>query len=179
MLSEVVEYLHPSPGDNFIDCTLGGASYALEIAKRILPDGQLLAIDLDELAIKNAQKKIEQEKLNNIILVKDNFGNLENIAKENRLKGGAGFSGIVLDLGLSSAQLDDRERGFSFQFDAPLNMAFGSGENNTEEIVNEWRAKELERILRQYGEEKYAHQIALKISRVRKDQKIKTILRFL
>ena len=164
MLREVVEYLHPSPGDNFIDCTLGGASYALEIAKRILPDGQLLAIDLDELAIKNAQKKIEQEKLNNIILVKDNFGNLENIAKENRLKGGAGFSGIVLDLGLSSAQLDDRERGFSFQFDAPLNMAFGSGvKEETGVIVNRYRAEDLAAILKNYGEERFARSIARQI----------------
>jgi 16S rRNA (cytosine1402-N4)-methyltransferase len=174
MLREVIEALHPEAGDNFIDCTLGGAGYTIELAKRVLPGGKILSIDLDSLAIQNAKDRLEKEKLNNVIIVQDNFRNITKVVQKNWLEGGASFSGIVLDLGLSSAHLDDRKRGFSFQFDTPLKMEFGETEETTEEIVNTWNEKDLFRVIRDYGEEKYAYKIAQAIVNKRKEKEIKT-----
>lgn len=174
MIREVVEALDPKPGDNFIDCTLGGAGYTTELAKRILPNGKVLAIDLDTLAINNAQEKLRSENLDNVIIVQDNFRNIKEVVQKNWLQGGASFSGIVLDLGLSSAHLDDRKRGFSFQFDTPLKMEFGETSETTEEIVNRWSERELYKIIRDYGEEKHAYKIAKAIVDKRRDKKIKT-----
>lgn len=172
MIREVLQALNPKPGDNFIDCTLGGAGYTVELAKRVGPEGKVLSIDLDPMAIENAKKRLKEENLNNVILVRDNFKNIREVVQENWLQGGASFSGVVLDLGLSSAQLDDRSRGFSFQADTPLKMEFGEGVNSTEEIVNEWREKEIEKILREYGEEKHAHSIVNAISEARRKDRI-------
>lgn len=176
MLKEALKYLNPRPGQNFIDCTLGGAGYTIAIAKKVGKDGKVLAIDLDKLAIDNAKKLIKEYKHTNIILANDNFKNLSKIVEKYfGNKESAKFHGIVLDLGLSSAQLQDRDRGFSFQLDAPLNMAFGqtTGET-TERIVNNRRAEELERIFREYGEERFAKKIARKIVEYRKLKSIKT-----
>lgn len=172
MIREVIEALDPQEGENFIDCTLGGAGYTSEIAKRVGPKGKVLATDLDKLAIENAKEKLKKENLNNVILVQDNFKNIGKIVQENWLKGGANFSGIVLDLGLSSAHLDDQSRGFSFRNDTPLKMEFGEGDNSTEEIVNSWSKQELERILREYGEESHARIITMAIVEARKNGKI-------
>ncbi len=174
MLREVLEAMHPEAGDNFIDGTLGGAGYTIELAKRILPEGKVLSIDLDNLAIQNAKNKLKEEELDNLIIVQDNFRNMKEIVQKNWLEGGASFSGIVLDLGLSSAHLDDKERGFSFQFDTPLKMEFGKAEETTEEIVNNWSEKDLSRVIREYGEEKYAYKIAQAIVDKRKEKTIKT-----
>ena len=100
MLSEVLKYLNPQNGGYFIDCTLGGSGYTLAIAKKIAPKGKILSIDLDDLAIKNAKLKIKNAKLDNIILVQDNFKNLSDIVKK-KWKINNKFNGIVLDLGLS------------------------------------------------------------------------------
>lgn len=176
MLKEALEYLNPRQRQNFIDCTLGGAGYAIAIAKQVGKDGKVLAIDLDKLAIDNAKRIIEKYKYKNIILANDNFKNLSKIVEKYfSNKKFAEFHGIVFDLGLSSAQLQDRDRGFSFQLDAPLNMAFGetAGET-TEHIVNNRRAEELERIFKEYGEERFAKKIARKIVEYRKLKSIKT-----
>ena len=174
MIREVIEALDPQPGENFIDGTLGGAGYTTEIAKRVGPKGKVLSIDLDTLAINNAKKRFEKEGIENVILVQDNFRNIEKIVQKNWLEGGASFSGIVLDLGLSSAHLDDENRGFSFRSDTPLKMEFGEGENTTEEIVNDWSKRELEQILREYGEESHSKIIALAIVAARKEKRITT-----
>jgi 16S rRNA (cytosine1402-N4)-methyltransferase len=184
MLKEIIEYLNPRPGQNFIDCTLGGAGYTMAIAGLVGQKGKVLAIDLDKMAIENAKCKMQNAKLRNIILINDNFKNLSKIVQDltpalslsrRGSDGHVEFHGIVLDLGLSSAQLQDRNRGFSFQLDAPLNMAFGqtAGET-TERIVNNWRAEELERIFKEYGEERFAKRIARKIVEYRKLKSIKT-----
>lgn len=176
MLNEVLEYLNSQHGQYFIDCTLGGAGYTIAIAKKIGAKGRVLAIDLDEMAIENAKKKIKNKKLNNIILVQDNFSNLLKIASKNFK--GKKFDGIVLDLGFSSAQLDDKNRGFSFQSDAPLNMAFGDiiddRQNSTEYIVNNFKEYELRKIISEYGEERFAARIARQIVESRKAKRIKT-----
>lgn len=178
MLKEVLEYLEPSPGQNFIDCTLGGGGYTIAIAKKVGEKGTVLAIDLDKMAIKNLEFIIKNSELN-IKSVRGNFKNLQKIVK-NEFKGKeVKFSGIVFDLGLSTAQLEDKSRGFSFQADTPLIMEFGIGEaesgmERTEDIVNKWRQEDLERIIREYGEERFAGRIARGIVESRKQEPIKT-----
>lgn len=175
MLSEVLEYLKPGPGQKFIDGTLGGAGYTLALAYAVGTKGKIISVDLDQLAIDNAQEKITQLKLKNIILVKDNFKNLITIVKDNFSKDQK-FDGIVFDLGLSSAQLDDQNRGFSFKSSGPLNMAFGANyEISTEEIVNTYPLLELTRIFQDYGEERQAYRYAKAIVAARKIKRIKTV----
>lgn len=174
MLSEVLEYLSPRKGQKFIDGTLGGAGYTLALAEAVGEKGTILSTDLDQLAIDNATDKIKKLKLKNIVLVKDNFKNLADIVGE-KFPTGTKFDGIVFDLGLSSAQLDDEERGFSFKSSGPLNMAFGPGaEISTEEIVNDYPLLELTRIFKEYGEERQAYRYAKAIVEARRFIRIKT-----
>jgi 16S rRNA (cytosine1402-N4)-methyltransferase len=136
MLPEVEKYLAPKLGGYFLDCTLGGAGYTLKLAGLVGPTGRVLAIDLDEAALSHAKQRIKEANLDNVILVRDNFKNLSDIVETN-FPVGTKFDGIVMDLGLSSAQLADEERGFSFQGEHPLDMAFGpDSARSTEEIVN-------------------------------------------
>jgi len=173
MLSEVIEYLKPEAGEYFIDGTLGGAGYTIEIAKKIGGKGKILSIDLDKLAIKNAKAKIKEANLKNIIIAKGTFADLETIVeKEFKIK--QKFNGIVLDLGLSSTQLDDRKRGFSFKEDAPLDMSFEGNNISTKEIINNYNENELTEIIKNYGEEKFAKKIAQEIIKYRSNQLIKT-----
>jgi 16S rRNA (cytosine1402-N4)-methyltransferase len=176
MLAEVLYWLEPAPGKNYIDCTLGGGGMAAAIA-RLAGEGAVLAIDLDLTAIKHAEDEIKKNQLNNIILINDNFRNLKSIVSRLRATGGpAEFSGAILDLGLSSAQLADSTRGFSFAFDAPLNMSFAGHEEEgkTHQIINQWPRAELERIFRYYGEEPFARPMASAIIEERKKQAITT-----
>lgn len=179
MLGEVLFHLDPRPGQNFIDCTLGGAGYSMAISKKVGEQGRVLSFDMDEMAIKNAKEIFKKEKINNIILVNDNFKNLsKNIKDKFGDKEESKFDGVVFDLGLSSAQLEDGVRGFSFKLDSPLNMAFGDvsvidGET-TEYIINYYSEIELAKIFREYGEEKFARNIAKKIIERRKLSHIKT-----
>ncbi len=174
MLEEVLEYLNPKNGEYFIDCTLGGAGYTVEIAKRVGEKGKVLAIDLDPMAIENAKIQIQKNKLNNIILENENFRNLSQIIEKN-FSGFeiSDFDGIVFDLGLSGAQLEDRARGFSFAKDSPLDMSF-KGKGETKEIVNEWGEDDLAEIFKKYGEERFARRIARKIAEKRKETFIET-----
>lgn len=176
MLDEAMEYLAPEPGKNYIDATMGGASYSLAIAGRI-GKGKVLAIDLDESAIANAEKIIKQKEIKNLVIAHDNFSNLEKIVLEKFNGAKPEFFGIVFDLGLSSAQLADRSRGFSFAHDAPLVMSFGltqGGGPKTEQIVNNWSSADLTSIFREYGEEKFAGRIANAIVASRIQKKIET-----
>ncbi len=184
MLKEVLEYLDPQPGQYFIDCTLGGAGYTVAIAEKVGPKGKVVAIDLDKMAIENAKSQITNRKSLSIILVQDNFKNLSEIAK--KYFSNKKINGIVFDLGLSSAQLQDMDRGFSFQEDALLDMDFGCrssrceagisdvGFQTTEYIVNNWKQEELEKIIREYGEERFAKRIAQGIVDYRENKQIKT-----
>jgi 16S rRNA (cytosine1402-N4)-methyltransferase len=149
MLNEVLEYLEPKKGGYFIDGTLGGGGYTEALANAVGKKGKVLAIDLDKSAIENFAKK----KLKNVILSNHNFCNLEKIVAE-EFESEILFDGIVLDLGLSSFQLDDSRRGFSFREDTPLDMAMNSeGESKkTKEIVNKYKETDLARIIFEYGE---------------------------
>ncbi len=186
MLKEVLEYLKPQPGQNYIDCTLGGAGYTLAIAKKILPTGKILSIDLDDLALTNAKQLIIINKYlsaqagKNIILVNENFRNLSKIVdqyftEQPDIK----FNGIIFDLGLSSAQLQDKTRGFSFRLDSPLIMNFSqqsikNRRESTEFIINNYKQGDLARIIWLYGEERFANQIAKKIIETRRFKPITT-----
>lgn len=168
--------MHPQPGNNYIDCTLGGGGYAGAILDRVGVKGKVLAIDLDSLAIANAEVNLKSAIANHqLYLVQANFKNLSDIVKK-YFTADAQFAGIVLDLGLSSAQLEDRSRGFSFNLTgSPLRMDFGGEVTETaENIINTWDVKELTKIFRDYGEEKFAYKIALAIAAERNIKRITT-----
>lgn len=174
MLGEVLKFLDPLPGQKFIDCTLGGAGYTLALAEKVGEAGKVVGIDLDNLALANAAAEIENRKLKNIVLVQGNFKNLATIAASN-FAAGEKVDGVVMDLGLSSAQLDDESRGFSFKGDRPLDMAFGPlNENSTAAIVNNYSLPELTRIFREYGEDREAYRIAKEIVASRRFKKLET-----
>ncbi len=173
MLKEAMEYLDPRPGEIIIDGTLGGGGYTFEIAKKVGTKGRVLAIDLDENAITNAKLKIEKQSINNIVLEQANFRELAELAEKHfKIRP----AGLILDLGLSSAQIADMSRGFSFKEDAPLSMAFGSliSDRRTEGLVNLKSLAELTSIIRDFGEEHYAYKIARSIVEQRKLEKITT-----
>ncbi|MEA3449672.1 MAG: 16S rRNA (cytosine(1402)-N(4))-methyltransferase RsmH [Patescibacteria group bacterium] len=178
MLDVVLEFLRPEKGQIIIDCTLGGGAYTYDIAKKVGAKGLVIALDADEKAIKYNQVIINKKKIKNIVLYHENFQNLSNIFKKEEIFTiGKKISGIVFDLGLSSNQLADRRRGFSFQLDAPLDMAFSKDVDNvvaTTEIVNKYKFKELFRVIRDYGEERYANSISKAIIRAREEEEIKT-----
>jgi len=157
LLNEVIEALHPQPGKRYVDCTLGGGGHAEAIMTRIVPGGQLLGIDADPKAIELSENRLV-EYIQNTILVNDNFLNLKTICRENDF---LPVQGILFDLGLSSAQLDDAERGFSFQQYGPLDMRFDPNQEFTAaDIVNTFSEEKLAEIIKTYGEERYSKRIA-------------------
>jgi 16S rRNA (cytosine1402-N4)-methyltransferase len=157
LLNEVIETLCPQPGQRYVDCTLGNGGHAEAILERILPGGQLLGIDADANAIEIAGHRLANYR-QNAILMKDNFSNLEMICRENSF---LPVRGILFDLGLSSAQLDDAKRGFSFQQYGPLDMRFDLAQEVTAtDIVNAFSEEKLAEILKNYGEERYSKRIA-------------------
>ncbi len=172
MKDEVCQLLDIKRGGYYIDGTLGGGGYTRAISKKISNTGKILAIDLDPRAIENFSKN----KPSNVILINDNFSNLKEIVSKNKkVISKNKFSGIVVDLGLSSAQLEDGARGFSFLSDGPLDMSFGPQvENSAYWIVNTYHGKDLERIIKEYGEESWARKISQNIINYRKKKKIET-----
>lgn len=171
MLDEVIHYLNPKAGQTFIDCTLGGGGHTLAILNRVFPKGRLLAIDLDPAAIKAASAKTEKFGKNKIF-VRDNFKNLKQIANDYKFNK---VDGILLDLGLSSGQLQDHFRGFSFLADGTLDMRFGPDKNSgitAKEIINAYAEQDLTEIFKTYGEERLAKPIAQAIVKQREEEQI-------
>jgi len=168
MLNEVIDFLNIKKGGIYFDGTLGGGSYTREISKRTGEKGKVVSSDLDPIAINNFLKDAPR----NTIVINDNFANLEDhVGPDVPGK----FDGMVLDLGLSSAQLDDPERGFSFRYDGDLDMSFGpKSESDTCFIVNNYNVQNLERIIKEYGEESWAKKIAQNIFNYRRKNKIRT-----
>jgi len=171
LLEETIEYLDLKTGGVYIDGTLGGAGHSLEIVKRIAPGGMLLGIDQDSNAVNAAKERLEAYK-DNVIIVHDNFKNIKAIAEN------CGFNkvdGILLDIGVSSHQLDEEERGFSYMHDGPLDMRMDTGcHYNASDIIESATEQELIRIIRDYGEEKWAVRIAKFIIEERKESRIDT-----
>ena len=173
MLSECMEALKIKSGGVYFDGTLGGGGHSYEILKRSAPNGRLIATDLDDYAIKRATERLK-EFGDRFTAVKDNFKNFNDI--KNTL-GVDGFDGIILDLGVSSFQLDDKSRGFSYLLaDEKLDMRMDAGSALTAEtVVNEYGESELKRILTEYGEERFAAKIAQNIVLARKTARITTV----
>lgn len=168
---EVLRYLDPKPNQNFIDATIGEGGHILAVLERTSPNGKLLGIDWSPEIIENCKLKIKNFK-NRAILINDSFTNLKEIVKKERFMA---VSGILFDLGMSSWHLEESGRGFSFLKNEPLDMRYSPQNPLTaEKIVNYWSKSEMEKILREYGEEHFAKKIAEKIIEARKSKPIKT-----
>lgn len=170
LLDEVIESLNIKPDGYYVDGTLGGAGHALEVIKR-LKGGRLIGIDQDADAIKAATERLIDYK-NRVIIVRDNYVNIENILKR---EGIDKVDGIYVDLGVSSYQLDTADRGFTYRFDAPLDMRMDDrNELKASDIVNNYSEAELFHIIRDYGEDRFAKNIAKHIVEYRNKKKIET-----
>lgn len=177
LLKEVINILDPQQGEFFIDGTFGAGGHAVEIFKRISPSGKLLGIDWDEEVIKSF--KLQVPSFKNLILAQGNYADIPEILK-NLNKANPSIplrvNGLIVDLGLSSDQLEDSGRGFSFQKDELLDMRFDvkSGGLTAEDIINGSTEKELADIFWKYGEERNSRKIAKKIVENRRKKRIKT-----
>ncbi|PIU14154.1 16S rRNA (cytosine(1402)-N(4))-methyltransferase [bacterium (Candidatus Gribaldobacteria) CG08_land_8_20_14_0_20_39_15] len=192
LLKEVIDLLSPQSNENFIDCTLGFAGHAKEILERNRPKGRILGIEWDIEKIKNQELRIKNQE--RIIVVNDSYTNLKNIIEREKFHP---INGILLDLGMSSWDLEQSGRGFTFQKDEPLIMSYvynkseilnskfetnskfkiqnSKQENLTaREILNYWSEEEIARILKEYGQERFAKNIARKIVEIRRQHFIET-----
>lgn len=172
LLHECIEALNIRPGGVYLDGTLGRAGHSEQIVRR-LATGRLICVDRDQAALDAAQERLAPW-MDRVTLVHSNFDRVDEILDELSL---SGVDGMLFDLGVSSPQLDDGSRGFSYMADAPLDMRMDRGEGLTAaDIVNGWPQEELRRVISQYGEERYAPQIAGAIVRRRRDRPISTTL---
>ena len=172
LLDECIRGLAIKPEGIYVDGTLGGAGHSSQIAKR-LTTGRLIGIDRDPAALQAAGERLAPYG-DRVTLVHSNFSELAQVLKDLDI---AGVDGILLDLGVSSPQLDDSSRGFSYMADAPLDMRMNSEDTLTAfDVVNFWSYEDLRRILFDYGEERYAPKIASAICRKRESAPIKTTL---
>ena len=172
LLWECIEGLNIKPDGIYVDGTLGGAGHSSEIVKR-LTTGRHIGIDRDNVALKAAGARLEPWK-DRVTLVHSNFCEIKQVLDDLNIEG---VDGILLDLGVSSPQLDDGARGFSYMADAPLDMRMNNEDPLTaHDVVNTWPYEELKRILYDYGEERYAPQIASAICRKREGKPIETTL---
>jgi 16S rRNA (cytosine1402-N4)-methyltransferase len=171
LLEEAVDSLDCRPGGTYVDGTLGGGGHASEILKRIMPGGRLVAIDADPEALREAGSRLEQYR-SNVIFYKGNFGNIAKILAELGIEK---VNGILLDLGVSSHQLETAQRGFSITRDAELDMRLDqTGGRTAFDLVNGLSEEELENIFREYGEERMARRIAAAVVRCRKESPVRT-----
>lgn len=171
LLHESVDALMPERGGIYADLTLGGGGHSLEILKRLPKDGRLIAIDQDTDAIEASKKRL-CDYTDRITFVNSNFSDFENILE--RL-GIDRIDGAVMDLGVSSYQLDTPERGFSYMHDAPLDMRMDKQSTlSAYDVVNTYPASELKKLIYEYGEERFAPRIAAKIEAARERKPIKT-----
>lgn len=173
LLQESIDGLAIKPDGIYVDCTLGGAGHSRKILEKLNSAGHLYAFDQDRIAIENAEKELETYiKNGQVTLIKSNFRHIkEELAKRNVF----GVDGILYDLGVSSPQLDEAERGFSYRFDATLDMRMDQDQTLTAyTIVNEWPYEQLVKIFYRYGEEKFSKQIARRIEKLRAEKPIET-----
>ncbi len=170
LLDETIEGLNIKDDGIYVDGTLGGGGHSFEIAKR-LKSGRLVGIDQDPDAIKAAEVRLESYK-DRVDIVKSNYENIGEILKSKNIDG---VDGILLDLGVSSYQLDTPSRGFSYMSDAPLDMRMDTeSERTAYDIVNGYTEQELFRIIRDYGEDRFAKNIAKHIVQKRSEKSIET-----
>ena len=167
MVSEVIEALNIKPDGVYADGTAGGGGHSLAIAQHLSPTGTMICNDRDEDALKACKERLKDVNCN-LRLIRGPFANLVDNA-------GIPFDGVLLDLGVSSYQLDCAERGFSYMQDAPLDMRMNRDDAlSAKEVVNEWSEEELTRIFFEYGEERYSRRIASEIVKSRESKPIET-----
>jgi 16S rRNA (cytosine1402-N4)-methyltransferase len=168
LAGELIELLDPRPGEVAVDCTVGGGGHARLIAGRIGPSGTLIGVDRDPLAEERFAALAAEVACHTRFIRADFVSGLAELHEE-RLRADM----VYLDLGMSSMQVDTWARGFSYAYDAPLDMRMDPEQDLTaEEIVNQWDERRLARLLREYGEERYASQIARAITRVRRREEL-------
>ncbi len=172
LLNEVIDALNIKGDGIYLDGTLGGGGHSFEIAKRLDKGGRLIGLDRDDDAIRAAGWKLKDFS-DRVTIVRENYGSIKSVSKELSIEA---FDGILLDLGVSSHQLDDSGRGFSYsRDDSPLDMRMDRREEKTAEaILNSYPEEDLERIIRLYGEERFSRQIAANIVRERAKERLKT-----
>lgn len=171
LLDETIDGLNINPDGIYVDGTLGGGGHSYHICKKLSPKGRLIGIDQDGEALQAAKERLEEFK-DRVTLVRSNYCEIETILKDLNVPK---VDGIVLDLGVSSYQLDNLERGFSYKSDAPLDMRMDQRQVITAaDVVNTYSENELFRIIRDYGEDKFAKNIAKHIVMARSDKEIET-----
>lgn len=171
LLDECIQSLNIKEDGIYVDGTLGGAGHSLEIVKKLSQNGRLVAFDQDMDAINNAKIKLS-EYMDRVILIHSNFENLVLKLKENNINH---IDGLLLDLGVSSYQLDTPERGFSYMHDAPLDMRMDTSIGiNAYDVINKYSESELDKVIRDYGEENWHHRIAKFIVEKRQEKPIET-----
>lgn len=175
LLKEVISYLAPQKNKNFIDATLGLGGYTKAILEKNNPNGKVLAIEWDNNTLKITSEKLKAYN-HRLILIRDNFANLQLIVKNNNFNN---IAGIVFDLGLSSYQIDQADYGLSYKINQPLDMKFGSGQDEkfiitAKDIINKYNEKEIADILYQYGDIRNSYKIAKNIINFRQKQPILT-----
>ncbi|MBZ9577853.1 16S rRNA (cytosine(1402)-N(4))-methyltransferase RsmH [Patescibacteria group bacterium] len=164
---EVLQYLDPKPNENFIDATIDGGGHTITILGKIKPNGKVLGIEIDP----EIYQKLESKNLDRLVLTNDSYVNLKSILEKSNFRP---VNGILFDLGMSSWHLEESGRGFTFLKDEPLDMRYSLENNLTaEKIINNYSQEEIEKILKEYGEERFARRIA---KRIIKERPIKTTL---
>lgn len=172
---EIIQYLDPKPNENFIDCTMNGGGHALAILEKTAPDGKLLGMDWDREILRFPAKQAKLKA--RLKLVNDNFVNLKEVVKKEKF---GKAQGTLLDLGLSSWHLEESGRGFSFLRNEPLDMRYNPENPITaEKILNYWSVQEIEKILKDFGEERFAREIARSILKFRQSRPLKTTFQLL
>ncbi len=171
LLEEVIEYLHINPDGTYVDGTLGGGGHSYHIAERLSSKGSLIGIDQDDAAVKAAGERLAPFG-DKVTIVRSNYREMGQVLQE---IGICQVDGILLDLGVSSYQLDTLQRGFSYKYDTRLDMRMDTRQTLTaREIVNSYSLSELSRIIREYGEDKFAQNIAKHIVQEREREPIET-----
>ncbi len=171
LLKETMENLRIKPDGIYVDGTLGGGGHSYEVASVLGDRGQLIGIDQDEAAIEAAGRRLSPYR-DKVTLIRDNYCNMRQALKQTGVEKA---DGIILDLGVSSFQLDNTERGFSYRYDTTLDMRMDQRQSLTaRDIVNQYTQAELYRIIRDYGEEQFAQNIAKHIVRAREEKPVET-----
>ena len=171
LLEESVNALEIKPDGIYVDCTAGGGGHSAEVLKELGENGRMILFDRDPDAIETVTNRFKDD--SRVTIVHSNFSEIKRVLSE---MGIDGVDGIIADLGVSSHQLDTAERGFSFHYDAPLDMRMSQQGTTAEDIVNSYSQKELFNVISKYGEEKFASSVASAIVRARDKKRIETTL---
>ena len=171
LLEESVNALDIKPDGIYVDCTAGGGGHSAEVLKKLGENGRMILFDRDPDAIETVTNRFKDD--NRVTIVHSNFSEIKKVLGELNI---SGVDGVIADLGVSSHQLDTVERGFSFHYDAPLDMRMSQQGTTAEDIVNSYSQKELFNVINKYGEEKFASSVANAIVKARDKKRIETTL---